>query len=106
MIDETRVAEAKPGYGADGTAAVRVARRADVVVRGAVAALVCSDTSLAADRVVRVEQDTVKQLSDYMSLPQLHRFWSCDEKNGSEGRLHTPYLHYRIANHGNMSGSV
>ena len=56
-MEGTRVAEAQSGRDSGGATAVGAARGADVVTGEVAAAPVCRGRPLAADRVVRVDED-------------------------------------------------
>ena len=70
VVVETRVAVAQFGRGSGGTTAVGVARGADVVTGEAAAAPVSRGCPLAADRVVRVDENIAEQSSGEISSPQ------------------------------------
>ena len=70
MVEETGVAKAPFYRGSGGPTAVGADRGADEVTAEVAAAPVCRGRPLAADRVVRVEEDIAEQSSDEISSPQ------------------------------------
>ena len=69
VVEGTRVAVAQSGRGSSGTTAVGASRGADVVTGEAAADPVCRGRPLAADRVLRVDDDTAERSSDNVSSP-------------------------------------
>ena len=114
--EESRVVVAKSGCGATGTSGtpaalvVRPDRGANVATEaGGVTATVgvhtdvCWDPSLAADRVVRVDEG-IPYFSQYYRLSLLlSRVWFVEESNVSEGVI--TLFYYPTTKHGNISGS-